>query len=46
MNILHAGYKSPVQRDFFWNNAGDLLPALGFLGELYNFCNFVIIFLT
>ena len=26
------------------NSAGDLLPALGFLGGLYNFCNFVIIF--
>ena len=44
MNILHAGDKSPVQRGFLTNSMGDLLPALGFLGGLYNFCNFVIIF--
>ena len=44
MNISHAGDKSPVQRGFFTNSAGDLLTALGFLGGLYNFCNFVIIF--
>ena len=44
INILHAGNKSPVQRGFFANSMGDLLPTLGFLGELYNFCNFVIIF--
>ena len=44
MNILHVGIKSPVQRGFFTNGAGDLLPSLGFLGRLYNFCNFVIIF--
>ena len=44
MNILHVGDKSPVQRDFFTKSAGDLLPALGFLGGLYSFCNFVIIF--
>ena len=44
MNILCMGDKSPVQRGFFTNNMRDLLPALGFLGELYNFCNFVIIF--
>ena len=44
MNILSAGDKLPVQRGFFANNTGDLLPALGFLGGLYNFCNFVIIF--
>ena len=44
MNILRAGDKSPVQRGFFTNSAGDLLPALEFLGLLYNFCNFVIIF--
>ena len=44
MNILRTGDKSPVQRGFFTNSAGDLLPALGFLGGLYNFCSFVIIF--
>ena len=44
MNILNADDKSLVQRDFFTNSAGDLLPALGFLGGLYNFKNFVIIF--
>ena len=44
MNILCAGDKSPVQRDFFTNSAGDLLPALGFQGGLHNSCNFVIIF--
>ena len=42
MNILCAGDKSPVQRDFSKNGAGDLLPALRFLGGVYNFCNFVI----
>ena len=44
MNILRAGDKLPVQRGFFRNNAGNLLPSLGLLGGLYNFCNFVIIF--
>ena len=44
MNILHVDNKLPVQRGFFANSAGDLLPALGFLGGLHNFCNFVIIF--
>ena len=44
MNILHAGDKSPIQRGFFTNSTGNLLPTLGFLGGLYNFCNFVIIF--
>ena len=44
MNILRAGNKSPVQRGLFTNSIGDLLPALGFMGGLYNFCNFVIIF--
>ena len=44
MNILCAGDKSPVQSGFFTNRAGDLLPAPGFLGMLYNFCNFVIMF--
>ena len=44
MNILRAGNKSPMQRGFFTNSAGDLLPALGFLGGLYDFCNFVVIF--
>ena len=44
MNNLHVSNKSPVQRSFYKNSMGDLLPALRFLGELYNFCNFVIIF--
>ena len=44
MNILCVGDKSPVQRGFFTNSAGDLLPTPGFQGGLYNFCNFVIIF--
>ena len=44
MNILRAGDQSPVQRGFFKNRVGDLLPALRFLGGLYNFCNFAIIF--
>ena len=44
MNILDAGNKFPVQRGFFTNSTGNLLPVLGFLGGLYNFCNFVIMF--
>ena len=44
MNILCVDNKSPVQRDFYKNGTMDLLPALRFLGSLYNFCNFVIIF--
>ena len=32
MNILSDG-----ERGFFTNSAGNLLPALGFLGGLYNF---------
>ena len=44
MNFFHAGNKSPVQRGFFTNIAGDLLPTLGFLGGLYNFFNFTTIF--
>ena len=44
MNISCVGDKSPVQIGFFTNSTGDLLLALGFLGTLYNFCNFVIIF--
>ena len=43
MNILCAGDKLPVQRGFSKNGMDDLLPALRFLGRLYNFCNFVII---
>ena len=43
MNIVHAGNKSPMQRGFLKNSVGDLLPALKFLGKLYNFYNFVII---
>ena len=44
MNILHMGNKSPVQRGYFKNSAGDLLSALRFPGKLYNFCIFVIFF--
>ena len=44
INILRVGDKSPVQRGFFENSAGDVLLALRFLGGLYNFCNFVIVF--
>ena len=43
-NILRTGNKSPVQRGFFKNRMGNLLPALRFLGGMYNFCNFVVIF--
>ena len=42
MNILHAGNRSPMQECFLKNSMNDLLPALRFLGGLYNFCNFVI----
>ena len=41
MNIVRVGDKSPVQRPFFKNSVGDLLPALRFLSGLNNF---VIIF--
>ena len=44
MNILCAGDKLPVQRGFFTNSVGDLLPALDFLDGLHNFCNLVIMF--
>ena len=30
MSTLRAGDKSPVQRGFFTNSKGDLLPVLGF----------------
>ena len=43
MNILHTCDKLPVQECVFKNSAGDSLPAVRFLGGLYNFCNFVII---
>ena len=42
--FVHGQLILPVQRDFFTNSVGDLLLALGFLGELDNFCNFEIIF--
>ena len=42
MNILSVGDKSLVEKGFFSNSAADLLPALGFLGGLYNFCSFII----
>ena len=35
--ILCAGNNSPMQRDFFKKRVADLLPALRFLGKLYNF---------
>ena len=41
MNISRVGDKSLVQRGFSTNSAGDLLPALEFLGGLYNFCNYI-----
>ena len=44
MNILHQDNNWPMQRGFFTNGKGDLLPTLGFLGGLSNFCNFAIIF--
>ena len=44
MNILRAGNESPVQIGFLKNNVGYLLPALRFLGGLYNFHYFVVIF--
>ena len=44
INILHAGDKSLVKRGFFKQSTGYLLPVLRFLGGLYYFCNFVIIF--
>ena len=34
----------PCKEVFFTYSADDLLPARGFLGGLYNFCNFAIIF--
>ena len=46
MNILNMGNKSPVQRGYFKNSAGDLLSALRFPGRLYNFCIFVIFFIV
>ena len=36
MNILHVGDKLPMQRGFFRNSMGNLLPTLGFLGGRYN----------
>ena len=49
-NTLEQGFqwilcnKSSVQRDFSKKSVSNLLPTLRFLGRLYNFCNFVIIF--
>ena len=43
MNILQAGSKSPMQRGFFKNSAGNKLTALRLLGKLHNFCNLQII---
>ena len=45
VNILYKGDKLPIQRSFFTYSMGNLLPALGLLNQLYNLCNFVIIFL-
>ena len=44
INITCTGDTSPEQRGFFKNSAGNLLPALRFLGRLYNFCYFLINF--
>ena len=44
MNILCMDDKLPRQRGFFTKSVGSLLPTLGFLGGLFSFCNFVIIF--
>ena len=44
MNILRAGDKSPMQKGLFKTGIVDLLPVLRFLGRLYNFLNFIIIF--
>ena len=42
--FAHAGTKLSAQVGFFKNSPGNLLQALRFLGRLYNFCNFIIIF--
>ena len=44
MNILCTGNKLLLQSGFFKNSTGHLLLALRFLGRLYNFYHFVIIF--
>ena len=44
MNIFCAGNKLLLQRVFFKNSTGHLLLALRFLGGLYNFHHFLIIF--
>ena len=45
INILQApAINPPCKAVFFKTSAGDLLTALRFLDELYNFCNFVVIF--
>ena len=41
MSILHAEDKSPVRRGFFTSSTGGLLPAVGFLSRLHNFCNYI-----
>ena len=46
MSILHVGKKLPGQSGFSKNGTGYLLPALRFLGRLYNFRNIVIGHLT
>ena len=45
MNTLCAVNKLPMQRGFFKTSMGDLLPALRFLGRLYNFCILYLYFL-
>ena len=40
MNILWKDNRSPAQKGFFKNSAGNLLPALRFQGELYNLGNY------
>ena len=44
MNILCVSNKLPLERGFFKNSTGDVLPSLRLLSKLYNFCNIVIIF--
>ena len=41
MKILRAGNKLLMQRGFFKNSVGNLLPTSRFLGRLHNFGNFV-----
>ena len=44
INVLCVDSKLSMQRVFFKNSMGNLLPVLRFPGGLYNFCIFIIIF--